>query len=44
MKIGNPAKILFDDEEDMLVALGVKEPEVTATIPEQELKPQYSTT
>ena len=34
MKIGNPAKIYFDEEEDLLIALGVKEPEVTATMPE----------
>lgn len=31
-KLGNPAKIMFDSEEDLLVCLGVQEPDVTVTI------------
>jgi hypothetical protein len=32
IKIGNPAKIMFNSEEDLLVLLGIQEPDVTATM------------
>lgn len=32
VKLGNPAKILVDSEEDLLVCLGIQEPDVTVTI------------
>lgn len=31
-KIGNPGKILFSSEEELLVCLGITEPDVTATL------------
>lgn len=43
IKIGNPAKIFFDSEEDLLVCLGIQEPDVTATlIPESDVKPKQT--
>lgn len=40
IKVGNPAKVLFDTEEDLMVCLGIQEPDVTATIiPEEQAKP-----
>ena len=39
LKMGNPAKILFDEEKDLHIALGLEDPEVTATLPEPEQKP-----
>lgn len=39
--MGNPAKIMFETEEDLLVLLGIQEPDVTASlIPEETYKPQ----
>jgi hypothetical protein len=34
MKMGNPAKIIFDEEQDLRVALGLEDPEVTASLTE----------
>jgi len=31
VQIGNPAKIMFNSEEELLVLLGIQEPDVTAT-------------
>jgi hypothetical protein len=36
--IGNPAKILFDNEEDLLICLGIQEPDVTVTLPPEQNK------
>lgn len=36
--MGNPGRILFDEEKDLRVALGMEDPEVTATLPEQPAK------
>jgi len=32
VKLGNPFKILFDTEQDLLICLGVQDPEVTASL------------
>jgi hypothetical protein len=32
VKIGNPAKIMFNSEEDLLVLLGIQEPDVTVSL------------
>lgn len=32
LKIGNPAKIMFNSEEDLLILLGIQEPDVTVTM------------
>ena len=45
VKIGNPAKIMFNSEEELLVLLGIQEPDVTATfIPDdsKEIQPEPS--
>jgi len=34
--IGNPGKILFSTEEELLICLGLQEPDVTATLQEEQ--------
>lgn len=34
LKVGNPAKVMFDEEQDLRIALGLEDPEVTASLPE----------
>lgn len=34
--IGNPAKIIFETEEELLICLKIQEPDVTATLPNDD--------